>query len=277
MKRLNAPKHWMLAKLGGIWAPRPSCGPHKMRECLPLCIILRNRLKYALTGRESKVIVMRRHIQIDHKIRTDIKFPVGFMDVLTIKKTNENFRMLFDTKGRYVMHDLKKNPKEANFKLCKIKKIGKAKKASIGKNPFMNGMKSAIPYAVTTDGRTLRYPDPSIKANDTIQFDLVNSRIEKFVKFEPGNISYVVRGKNHGRIGIISKIEKHPGAFDVVHLMEVNKKGRTPKSFTTRIDNVFVIGKGDKPWVSLPKGAGIRLSVFEERDIREERQRGNYH
>jgi hypothetical protein len=31
LKRLNAPKHWMLDKLGGIWAPKPSAGPHKVR------------------------------------------------------------------------------------------------------------------------------------------------------------------------------------------------------------------------------------------------------
>lgn len=49
LKRLNAPKHWMLDKLGGVFAPKPSPGPHKQRECLPLCLILRNRLKYALT------------------------------------------------------------------------------------------------------------------------------------------------------------------------------------------------------------------------------------
>ena len=32
LKRLNAPKHWMLDKMGGIWAPKPSCGPHKVRR-----------------------------------------------------------------------------------------------------------------------------------------------------------------------------------------------------------------------------------------------------
>ena len=36
LKRLNAPRHWMLDKLGGVWAPRPSTGPHKLRECLPI-------------------------------------------------------------------------------------------------------------------------------------------------------------------------------------------------------------------------------------------------
>jgi hypothetical protein len=31
---------------------------------------------------------------------------------------------------------------------------------------------------------------------------------------------------------------------------------------------VFVIGKGQKSWVSLPSGKGLRLSVAEERDRR---------
>ncbi|KAL6118266.1 rps4x [Pungitius sinensis] len=54
LKRVAAPKHWMLDKLTGVFAPRPSTGPHKLRECLPLIIFLRNRLKYALTGDEVK-------------------------------------------------------------------------------------------------------------------------------------------------------------------------------------------------------------------------------
>lgn len=31
-----------------------------------------------------------------------------------------------------------------------------------------------------------------------------------------------------------------------------------------RLTNVFVIGKGDKPLVSLPKGKGVRLSIIQE-------------
>jgi len=73
LKRLNAPKHWMLDKLGGIWAPRPSTGPHKLRECMPLIILLRNKLKYALTGQECKYILMQRLIKVDGKTRTDLK------------------------------------------------------------------------------------------------------------------------------------------------------------------------------------------------------------
>ena len=98
LKRLNAPKHWMLDKLGGVWAPRPSTGPHKLRECLPLIILLRNRLKYALTGKEVKYILMQRLVKVDGKARTDSTYPAGFMDTVSIEKTGEHFRLLYDVR-----------------------------------------------------------------------------------------------------------------------------------------------------------------------------------
>lgn len=58
LKRLNAPKAWMLDKLGGVFAPRPSTGPHKLRESLPLVIFLRNRLKYALVSVPSNLTLL---------------------------------------------------------------------------------------------------------------------------------------------------------------------------------------------------------------------------
>ncbi|KAF5914039.1 hypothetical protein HPG69_010198 [Diceros bicornis minor] len=45
----------MLDKLTGVLAPRPSTSPHKVRECLPLKIFLRNRLKHAPTGDKVKI------------------------------------------------------------------------------------------------------------------------------------------------------------------------------------------------------------------------------
>ena len=104
LKRLNAPKHWMLDKLGGVWAPRPSTGPHKLRECLPLIILLRNRLKYALTGKEVKYILMQRLVKVDGKSRTDSTYPAGFMDTVSIEKTGEHFRLLYDVRRSPLPH-----------------------------------------------------------------------------------------------------------------------------------------------------------------------------
>lgn len=37
---------------------------------------------------------------------------------------------------------------------------------------------------------------------------------------------------------------------------------------SNRLNYVFIIGKGNKPFVSLPKGKGVKLSIAEERNKR---------
>ena len=39
-------------------------------------------------------------------------------------------------------------------------------------------------------------------------------------------------------------------------------------TFATRLNYIFVIGKGSKPYISLPKGGGVKLTIAEERDKR---------
>merc|ERR1712000_433723 len=39
LKRLCAPRSWMLAKSGGVFAPRPTPGPHKLRESIPTVLL----------------------------------------------------------------------------------------------------------------------------------------------------------------------------------------------------------------------------------------------
>ncbi|RKP19210.1 40S ribosomal protein S4-A [Rozella allomycis CSF55] len=247
LKRLNAPKHWMLDKLSGVWAPRPSSGPHKLRESLPLIVFLRNRLKYALTGHEVTAIMMQRLIKVDHKIRTDSTYPAGFMDVISIEKTNENFRLIYDVKGRFTVHRI--SDEEAKYKLCRVKKLAIGAKG--------------IPYIVTHDGRTIRYPDPLIRANDTVKLNLESGKIEEFIKFDSGNVAMITGGRNMGRVGVITHRERHQGGFDIVHI-----KDSVDRTFATRVSNVFVIGQGNKPMISLPKGKGVKLTVAEERDRR---------
>jgi len=244
MKRMFAPSHWMLDKLTGVWAPRPKAGPHKLRECIPLIVLMRNRLKYALNYKEAKTILIQRLIKVDGKARCDHAFPAGFMDVISIEKTKETFRLLYDTKGRFVVHKI--GNQEAAYKLCRVKDVKKGAKG--------------VSYAITHDGRTIRFPDPEIKMFDTVRVNTETGRIEDFVKFEHGNVCMLTGGNNIGRVGVMTHREKHPGSFEIVHLKD--KEGH---SFATRLQNVMVIGKGDKPWVSLPKGDGIKLNNIEDR------------
>jgi len=155
--------------------------------------------------------------------------------------------LLYDTKGRFVVQRV--SPQESKFKLCKVRRC-------------QLGAKS-VPYVSLHDGRTVRYPDPLIKVNDTVKLDLETGKITDFVKFEVGNLVMITGGHNLGRIGVIVSREKHPGSFEIVHV-----KDAAGQQFATRVGNVFVIGKGTKSLVSLPRGKGIKRSILEERDSR---------
>ncbi|KFO25216.1 ELL-associated factor 1 [Fukomys damarensis] len=88
-----------------------------------------------------------------------------------------------------------------------------------------------IPHLVTHDADTICYPDPLIKVNDTIQIDLASGKTTDFINFD------------------------------------TDANGN---SLATQLSNIFVIGKGDKLWVSLPQGKGIGLTIAEERDKRQQ-------
>ena len=77
-----------------------------------------------------------------------------------------------------------------------------------------------IPYLITHDGRTLRYPHPEIKKNDTVKLNLQTGEVEKFIKFENGASCLVTGGNNIGRVGVLQSVEKHPGSFDIAHIKD---------------------------------------------------------
>lgn len=70
------------------------------------------------------------------------------LDVIRLDRTDETFRLLYDVKGRFATHRISKI--EGQMKLCKVVK------QAIGAK--------SVPYIATHDGRTIRYPDPRIKA-----------------------------------------------------------------------------------------------------------------
>ena len=238
--------------MGGAWAPRPNTGPHKLRECLPVILILRNRLKYALNANEVQTICMNKHVEIDGKVRTDPRFPAGFQDVVSLPKANDNFRLLFDTKGRFVLHKISK--KETGYKLCKVmsSRVGARK----------------VPCLTTHDGRTLRYPDPLIKVNDTVKVDLKTGKVTEFVKFDVGALIMVTKGRNTGRVGVIVHREKHQGSFEIIQVRDA-----TGQTFATRLSSVFVIGENEaSPLISIPKSGGIKKTIIQEMELRAKRR-----
>lgn len=253
LKRLAAPSHWMLAKSAGKFATKPSTGPHKSRECLPIQVILRDRLKLALRAKEVTKIVKRRLVRVDGKVRTDPRYPTGLMDVVElgeekIKSSDDknksvsyfiSYRIVYDAKGRFI--PLKISRRESEFKLLRV-------------NRFKIGHKG-IPFVVTHDGRTVSCIDPEVRLHHTLKFNLANGEVETTYPFRRGAVAMVTSGSNRGRVGIISHMESG-GSINIVRLLDAEEQ-----QFSTRQSNVFVIGEG-APVISLPRSNGVRSSIL---------------
>merc|ERR1712178_379236 len=135
--------------------------------------------------------------------------------------------------------------KEHNIKLCKVKK------RTMGPNK--------IPYIVTHDARTIRFPDPNIHVFDTVKIDLTSGNVLETLKLEVGKNVLVTGGANRGRVGTIVNRTRLQGAFDMINIRDANGN-----SFNTRIDNCFVIGEKDKSSITLPRGAGLKQTIIEQ-------------
>lgn len=209
-------------------------------EASPLGVLAHDRLS-------PEMCAIRRHRLALPSLSRPTPHPSP-ADVVNIEKSGDVFRLLYDTKGRFVLHPI--SATESTFKLCRVERDGMSAKN--------------IPYLGTHDGRTIRYPDPLIKRMDTVKVDLATGKIIDFIKFEIGNTVMVTKGGNTGRIGTFVQRDAHPGSFDIVHI-----KDAEGNKFATRLSNIFVIGKGGDAAaaaVSLPRGKGVKRTIFEERD-----------
>ena len=118
-----------------------------------------------------------------------------------------------------------------------------------------------IPFITTSDGRTLRYPNPHIKEHDTVKLNLENNEIIDYYKYKIGAHVLIVGGNNIGRAGVIEKIEKHPGSYEIVYI-----KDTTGKEFSTRLTNIFITGD-QRSEISVEKYNTL-LSIIDERNLK---------
>ena len=76
---------------------------------------------------------MQHFIKMDGKVSTNITYPAGIMDVISIDKTGENFHLIYDTKGRFAIHRV--TPEEAKCKLYSKKDLCRDKRSPSSGDP----------------------------------------------------------------------------------------------------------------------------------------------
>jgi small subunit ribosomal protein S4e len=192
MKRLTAPRSWKVTRKTSKWIVRPSPGPHPIEEALPLAVILRDMLHHCDTYQEARQIIGGRNILADGRIVTDPKFPLGLMDILSIPKTKEHFRILKDRRGKMVLQRI--GAEEAKWKLVRIEN----KKVIPGGKTQLN----------LHDGRNILIEKNEYKTGDVLKIELPGQKIMASFPEAAGSLALLTGGHHVGELATIAGFEE---------------------------------------------------------------------
>ena len=175
IKRLAAPKTWVIHRKEHKWTTRQTPGPHSLSNSIPLNDVIKTFLGLASTTREVKKILNSGKILIDGKVRKDHKFPVGIMDVIDIPDLKKTYLLILNKRGSFSL----KQYKNSNEKIAKI----------INKTYLKNGKLKLNIY----DGKNFIVTEKDYNVNDSVVLNLKENKISKHVKLEKGALIYYGR------------------------------------------------------------------------------------
>ena len=230
LKRLNAPRALRVHRKEKTWTVKSSPGPHPLEKSMPLGLIIRDYLKLVDNLREAKKIIADGEILVDGTKRKSHKFPCGLMDVISIPKTKNDYRVLFDNRGKLTL--VPTASKEATWKLYRIENKTIVKGNQIQLNLH--------------DGRNTLIKKDEYKTGDVLKINFKDKKISEVYKFEKGAVSMIIGGSHIGEVANIEDIE-------IISSSKPNLTKMKGKSdFSTLQEYVFPIGK-TKPVIELPE------------------------
>ena len=228
LKTFKAPKSWPIHTKEHTWTVKPQAGPHAIEESLTLMVVVRDILALGDNSREAKRIINTGNVLIDGTPRKDYKFPVGLMDIITIPKTGESYRVLLDNKNRLTLNPIDDN----SFKLSKI----------VGKTTIKGGKTQLNLH----DGRNVIVDEDDYKVGDVINLKIPEQEIAEAYPLKEGATVLVTGGKHTGELGNVKEIIVNDSSKPNTVIIENGSKD----NFLTLKDYAFVVGE-DKPVISL--------------------------
>lgn len=236
LKRLPAPRPWRIERKTAFWTSKPSPGPHRTEECMPVGLVLRDMLRSCDTAREARAILGSRTVHVDGRAVSDPKFGVGVMDVLALGTTKEHYRMLVDTLGR--LHLVPIDAEQAQWKLCRVE----------GKTTEKGGKFQVNLH----DGRNLLLSKNEYTPGTTLKLAVPQQTVIAHYPLGPGAAVLLIGGQHVGEIAHVERVERtrNPRA-NVVHFRE---------GFSTDVTKVFVIGR-ETPEIAIPESPAIEVKA----------------
>jgi len=239
LKRKPAPKMWPIHRKEAVWTVMPRPGPHPLSRSLPLVLIVRDMLKFAKTAKEAKNIISQEKIMVDGKVRRDERFLVGLMDVISIVDTKKSYRILPSKKG-LTLHPI--DSKEVSFKLCRLENKHVVKGGNVHLD-LHDGTNSLIQVSNPQNPEEDKY-----HTLDVLKVSVPDRELLGHTKLAVGAPAIVISGKNIGKYGTVTAIEK--AAAKRRRDLLVTLKDADGNEFQTILDFVFILGD-NKPAISL--------------------------
>lgn len=242
MKRKPAPKFWPIHRKEFAWIVKPSAGPHSIEKGLPLAMVLRDIIGIANTRKEAKIIVSKRQAKVDGKTRVRDDFPIGLMDVLSLEEARKFYRVLPSYKG-LILHPI--SEEEAKIKLCRVENKRKTKNGNVQVS-FHDGTTMLVKIADPKNPQEDIY-----KTYDTVKLSLPEKEATEHIRMKENDYAVIIGGKNIGRYGKITEIEKVSAKKREKTLATIEDS--EGNRFQTILDFVFTIGES-LPLISIPEG-----------------------
>ncbi len=173
------------------WASKPNAGPHNGKHSVALSVLMRDILKLCRTNKEARTILNNRRVLIDGCIRTNEKFPLGLMDIVSLESQGKYYRLLVEKHGRLTPVEIEK--KDTGEKIAKVTKKFTHKKGEI--------------RVTLHDGKTIK-ADNNVKLGDSVIIDVPTNKIKKVLKLEEGATCFIKGGKHTGLVATIKEIIK---------------------------------------------------------------------
>jgi small subunit ribosomal protein S4e len=190
LKRQSAPVFWKIRRKENRFVLNASPGPHRKQRSYPLGIILRDVLKKAANMHEARGVLSQGKVKVDGKIRRDVNFPLGLMDVLELIPTGEIFRLVPRDSKLLVPVEIPNHEKGVKFTRISSKVTIKGGKLQYGFH----------------DGKTMVSEEP-LSVGDSCLLNLEKMTIQEVVKFQKGNLGLITSGDNAGSLGRIEDIK----------------------------------------------------------------------
>jgi small subunit ribosomal protein S4e len=230
MKRLNAPRTHRLHRKERKWTIRQLPGPHPVDKSISLGVLIRDYLHLCDSRREARRILSQDLILIDGKACKELRYPVGFMDVIAMPDSKKYYRCVYNQRGNLSLVPI--STADAEWKLRRIEK-----------QSTLKGDKRQLNFH---DGTNMIVKDEKYHIGDVLKIKLKDNKVTDVFPREEGSISFIVGGSHIGEMATLDGISVIQSSKPNVAMMKGDQQ------FTTLEQYVFPIGK-TKPVIAIPE------------------------